>query len=136
MKAHAALARGEVVLKLRPWLYRIAHNTALNTMRGSGRRHEPLAEQLAGGELPEQAVERSQGVREVLRAVQALPVRQRDAIVLREVEGRSYEEIARGLGVTNGAVRQLLNRARTSVPASGLLRPAPWRGRSTSRRVP
>jgi hypothetical protein len=51
-------------------------------------------------------------------AVQALPDRQRDAIVLRELEGRSYEEIALALGVTDGAVRQLLNRARNSLRAA------------------
>jgi hypothetical protein len=54
----------------------------------------------------------------VLVAVQALPDRQRDAIVLRELEGRSYEEIARALGVSDGAVRQLLNRARNSLRAA------------------
>ena len=36
-------------------------------------------------------------------------------LVLRELEGRSYEEIAGTLGVTDGAVRQLLNRARTTL---------------------
>ena len=54
----------------------------------------------------------------MLVAVQALPDRQRDAIVLRELEGRSYEEIALALGVTGGAVRQLLNRARNSLRAT------------------
>ena len=54
----------------------------------------------------------------MLVAVQALPDRQRDAIVLRELEGRSYEEIALALGVTDGAVRQLLNRARNSLRAA------------------
>ena len=54
----------------------------------------------------------------MLVAVQALPNRQRDAIVLRELEGRSYAEIALALGVTDGAVRQLLNRARNSLRAA------------------
>jgi hypothetical protein len=51
-------------------------------------------------------------------AVQALPERQRSAILLREMEGRSYEEIATALGVTDGAVRQLLNRARNTLRAA------------------
>ena len=53
----------------------------------------------------------------MLRAVADLPPRQRDAIVLRELEGRSYDEIASALGVGDGAVRQLLNRARHAVRA-------------------
>ena len=45
----------------------------------------------------------------------SLPERQRDAIVMRELEGRSYEEIAARLGASHGAVRQLLNRARHAI---------------------
>lgn len=54
----------------------------------------------------------------MVTAVGALPERQRDALVLRELEGRSYEEIAVQLGVSDGAVRQLLNRARNTLRAS------------------
>ena len=53
----------------------------------------------------------------MVAAVGALPERQRDALVLRELEGRSYEEIAVKLGVSDGAVRQLLNRARNTLRA-------------------
>jgi DNA-binding CsgD family transcriptional regulator len=84
-------------------------------------------------ERPDQALERTQGLREVLAAVQALPERQREAIVLRELEGRSYEEISSELGVSNGSVRQLLNRARntlragaTAVVPVGLVLRLPW----------
>jgi RNA polymerase sigma factor (sigma-70 family) len=115
VKAYEAMHRDGSELNLRPWLYRIAHNTALNALRDRGLRHDELDERLDGVERPEQALERSQGLREVLVAVQALPERQRDAILLRELEGRSYEEIALALGVTDGAVRQLLNRARNSL---------------------
>ena len=118
VSAYEAMHRGGAELNLKPWLYRIAHNTALNALRDRGLRHEELDEQIDGVERPDQALERSQGLRDVLVAVQALPVRQRDAIVLRELEGRSYEEIALALGVTNGAVRQLLNRARNSLRAA------------------
>ena len=51
-------------------------------------------------------------------SVQALPERQRSAILLREMEGRSYEEIATALGVSDGAVRQLLHRARNALRAA------------------
>src|SRR3954471_769493 len=115
VKAYDAMRRDHGELKLRPWLYRIAHNTALNGLRDKKLQDHALAPQLDGVERPDQAAERRQGFREVLAAVDALPTRQRDAIVLRELEGRSYEEIAGALGVTGGAVRQLLNRARTTL---------------------
>jgi len=97
--------------------------------------HEELSESLDGVERPDQAMERRQGIREVLAAVQALPERQRDALLLRELEGRSYDEIAVELRVTGGAVRQLLNRARTTLRAGasavtpvGLLARLPFPG--------
>jgi RNA polymerase sigma factor (sigma-70 family) len=126
VKAYDAMHRDGAELNLRPWLYRIAHNTALNALRDRGLRHDELDERLDGVERPDQALERSQGLRDVLVAVQALPERQRDAILLRELEGRSYEEIALALGVTDGAVRQLLNRARNSLrSAAAALTPMP-----------
>jgi RNA polymerase sigma factor (sigma-70 family) len=118
VNAYEAMHRDGAELNLRPWLYRIAHNTALNALRDRALRHDQLDERIDGVERPDQALERAQGLRDVLVAVQALPDRQRDAIVLRELEGRSYEEIALALGVTDGAVRQLLNRARNSLRAA------------------
>jgi RNA polymerase sigma factor (sigma-70 family) len=115
VNAYEAIRRDSRELDLRPWLYRIAHNATLNALRDRGLHHVELADDWDGVERPEQAVERREGLRDVVDAVQALPERQRDAIVLRELEGRSYEEIAGRLGVTDGAVRQLLNRARTTL---------------------
>jgi RNA polymerase sigma factor (sigma-70 family) len=118
VKAYEAMHRGSADLKLRPWLYRIAHNTALNALRDRALLHAELDERFDGVERPDQAFERSTSLRELVVAVQALPERQRDAILLRELEGRSYEEIATSLGVTDGAVRQLLNRARNTLRAA------------------
>jgi RNA polymerase sigma factor (sigma-70 family) len=115
VKAYEAMHRDSAELNLRPWLYRIAHNGALNALRDRGLGHAELSERIDGVERPDQALERTQGLRELVVAVQALPERQRSAILLRELEGRSYEEIATALGVTDGAVRQLLNRARNSL---------------------
>jgi RNA polymerase sigma factor (sigma-70 family) len=118
VKAYEAMHRDAAELNLRPWLYRIAHNAALNALRDRSFGHAELDERIDGVERPDQAFERTVGLREVLVAVQALPARQRDAILLRELEGRSYEEIGATLGVTDGAVRQLLNRARNSLRAA------------------
>ncbi|MGZ5339682.1 MAG: RNA polymerase sigma factor, partial [Thermoleophilaceae bacterium] len=133
VSAYEAMLRDDAALNLRPWLYRIAHNASLNALRDRGLRHSELGESIDGVERPDQALERTQGLREVLDAVQALPERQREAIVLRELEGRSYGEIASELGVTDGSVRQLLNRARntlragaTAVVPVGLLLRLPW----------
>ena len=122
-------------MKLRPWLYRIAHNTALNALRDRSLAHEELPEQLDGVERPDQAFEKSERLRDVLAAVSALPEHQRDAIVLRELEGRSYDEIAAELGVSGGSVRQLLNRGRntlragmTAVTPVALASRVPWGG--------
>ncbi|MET0836847.1 MAG: sigma-70 family RNA polymerase sigma factor [Thermoleophilaceae bacterium] len=133
VNAYEAIRREDAELKLRPWLYRIAHNTALNGLRDRALAEQPLDERLDGVERPDQAFERRQGLAQVIAAVQELPERQRDAIVLRELEGRSYEEISAALGVTGGAVRQLLHRARnalrtaaTAATPVGLLTRIPW----------
>jgi len=133
VNAYESMLRTDSEIRLRAWLYRIVHNTALNALRDRGLTHSPLDERIDGVERPDQAFERREGLAELLAAVQALPPRQRDAIVLRELEGRSYEEISAALGVGDGAVRQLLNRARTTLRATatavtpvGLVTRLPW----------
>ena len=133
VNAYEAIRRGDGELRLRPWLYRIAHNTALNALRDRSLSDRELCEEIDGVERPDQAFERSEGLASMVAAVQALPERQRDAIVLRELEGRSYEEISAALGVGDGAVRQLLNRARNTLRAAasslvpvGLVTRMPW----------
>ena len=146
VKAYEAMRRDDRPLLLKPWLYRIAHNTAHNALRSRALRDQPLEEETTVAERPELELERRERLRAVLASVQELPARQRDALLLREIEGRSYEEIAAALGVGGGAVRQLLNRARTTlrtaatavIPVGLLLRlPAggPGAGDSVAARV-
>ena len=118
LNAYRAMTTGEAELKLRPWLYRIAHNASLNLLRQNGWTYDQIPEDFDGVMQPPQAIEQKERIREVVLSVQGLPERQRDAMVLRELEGRSYQEIAAALGVTGGAVRQLLNRARTTLRAT------------------
>jgi RNA polymerase sigma factor (sigma-70 family) len=118
LNAYNALHRDAAPLSLKGWLFGIAHNVSLNLLRQRGSAHEELPVHEPAGEAADQTVERSERLREVLTAVAALPPSQRDAIVLREIEGRGHEEIARELGVTGGAARQLISRARSGVRAA------------------
>jgi RNA polymerase sigma factor (sigma-70 family) len=121
INAHEAMTRTDEVRHLKSWLYRIAHNAALNVLRAV-KDDVPLDEAALGARAgdaadhgPVESFERSEQFRETLAALQALPERQRAALVLRELEGRSHEEIAAALGVTKGSARQHLMRGRAAV---------------------
>jgi RNA polymerase sigma-70 factor (ECF subfamily) len=117
LKAHRAIRDGYEVRQLGPWLRRIAHNIAINTLQASRRR--PLVAER--DYLCDRGTDQASGVRErlqeVVAAVTELPNRQREAIVMQAFEGRSYEEISARLATTDAAVRQLLNRARAQLRA-------------------
>ena len=117
LKAYQSMVSGDAELNLRPWLYRIAHNASLNLLRQNGWSHDELDENMDGVLRPDQALELRERLRATVAAVNALPERQRDAVLLREIDGLSYEEIALALGVGDGAVRQLLHRARATLRA-------------------
>jgi RNA polymerase sigma factor (sigma-70 family) len=115
LRAHMALARGQDVRSVKPWLHVIAHNAALSIVRARAARPERLHDDSELADYEDRSSEQREDLRDVISAVQSLPVRQRDAIVMRELEGRSYEEIAARLGTSHGAVRQLLHRARHAI---------------------
>src|SRR5919107_123446 len=105
-KALLALRGSEAEIELRPWLYRIVRNTALNDLRDRAPRTEQLAETIPGSRSAAAEAE----AREVMR----------------ELEGLSHEEIAAALGVSGGAARQAIFRARASLREGlGLLLPMP-----------
>jgi RNA polymerase sigma factor (sigma-70 family) len=113
LQAWLALERQAEVRELRPWLYRIVHNTAVNAMHRAKEDHGPLvAWQTGGGATAAEAdLERRIAVRDALGDVAELPQMQREAILLSAIAGRSHGEVADMLGVTDGAVRGLLYRA-------------------------
>lgn len=117
LNAHMALHANDNPIQLRPWLYRIAHNAGLNVLRSS-RQQAELDERLAAPGGLEHDVESRERLHEALAAIAMLPEPQRDALTLRAIEGRSHVEIAAALGVSAGAARQHLHRARTSVRAA------------------
>jgi RNA polymerase sigma factor (sigma-70 family) len=115
VNAHAAMRANDQELALKPWLYRIAHNAALNILRASPDENGALDADRPSVFLTPEIVELRERLRETLASIQALPAVQRDALLLRELEGRSHEEIAAALGVTEGGARQHLHRARVAL---------------------
>jgi RNA polymerase sigma factor (sigma-70 family) len=126
VNAFTALRSEEPPARLKPWLYRIAHNVAVNALHKNGWDYDQLREELNGVPQPPDIVMERARLRDVLRELDRLPERQRSALVLRAFEGRSYEEIASALRATAPIVRQLLNRARTKLrDGLGFLVPVP-----------
>jgi len=125
-KALLALRRDDAEIELRPWLFRIVRNTALNDLRDSPPSPEVLAEALAGGANPAEELERREELADLMKRLQALPEPQRAAIVMRELEGLGHEEIAAALGLTGGGARQAIYRARQALrDGAGMLIPLP-----------
>lgn len=125
-KALLALRGSENEIELRPWLYRIVRNTALNDIRDSPPPTEELGETVAGGASAAVEAERREEISDLTERLRALPETQRAAIVMRELEGLSHEEIAAALGLSGGAARQAIHRARTTLrDGVGLLLPLP-----------
>jgi RNA polymerase sigma factor (sigma-70 family) len=141
LQAWVALSRGAAVQEIRPWLYRVAHNTTINTLR------RLRAEQSLSPEAtvdmrasPGQDLEQRMAVRDTLADLAALPAMQRDAIVLSAIDGRPHDEVAETLGVSDGAVRGLLYRARVTLrDAAAALTPGPligWASGAANRATP
>ncbi len=112
---------------LRTWLYRITINQARNRQRFWRRRHRADQVSLdqheaAHGECPsgtacapDRVLAQKELAGRLQDALERLPFDQRTAIVLREVDGLSYEEIAYSLGVAVGTVKSRLTRARQAL---------------------
>ena len=113
---------------LRTWIYRIAVNQARNRLRWWRRRHKGQQISLDDhvrdhGDLPasndRESPDRLLGQKELAdklrRALDALPFDQKTALVLREIDGLSYEEIGFSLGIAVGTVKSRLARARDAL---------------------
>lgn len=125
-KALQALRGTTTEIELKPWLFRIVRNTALNDLRDGPPPAEELGEAVAGGRSAAEVAEGREEIGELMERLRALPEPQRAAIVMRELEGLSHEEIAAALGVSGGAARQAIYRARVALrDGLGLLVPLP-----------
>jgi RNA polymerase sigma-70 factor (ECF subfamily) len=123
-KAYYALAEMESPPPLRPWLFRIAHNTAMDFLR----RYEHLnveavadvgvvADMLESAK-PEEHGPDGERVEAALKVFAALPPVQRSALALKDVLGLSLEQTAATMGISVAAVKGALVRARANVAAA------------------
>jgi RNA polymerase sigma factor (sigma-70 family) len=106
---------------VQPWVARIATNVSLDVVRSKQRRpmsDRPIDELADVIELadhdPEHVVERRLDNERVVKALAELPEHHRQALILREFEGRSHEEIGQALGVTAPQAKALIHRAKRS----------------------
>lgn len=126
LKAHRNLPRLKNPDRAREWLFRIAKNTCLNYQKTSrlrrlllfqwtGRRYE--IRPVAGNGASAEAAPRSPNPRlaDLKSAIRSLPLRQREAFVLREYAHLSYDDIAVALDIKAGTVMSRLHRARAAV---------------------
>jgi len=111
VKALSARAEGAAVDNLDAWLFRIAHNTALDLLRGSARNTVvPLTEEIEATPMPETDI-----VAASFRTFLRLPELQRCAVILKDVLGHSVDEIASVSGCTPAAAKSALQRGRIAL---------------------
>jgi RNA polymerase sigma-70 factor (ECF subfamily) len=127
VKAYRALGSFRGDSAFYTWLYRIAVNTARNTMASRQRRpldyeadlseseQSVVESRMRHGDTPEAAALSEEIHHTVNSAIEGLPEDLRTAIVLREVEGLSYEEIAEAMDCPVGTVRSRIFRAREAI---------------------
>jgi RNA polymerase sigma factor (sigma-70 family) len=112
-----AILGDDRAIKVRPWLYRIARNRSLNHLRkvqaiGVDTMDSHFAE---GGETTADKVHKREEFRLLIGDVQDLPETQRTALLLREIDALSYEQISEAMETTVPSVKSLLVRARVSL---------------------
>ena len=124
IKAYNSLQSFRGDSKFSVWLYRIANNVCLDFLRSRSRRpaislstedddgEETQLDIADESQSPEQLLERSLTRDAVRRGLDALPPDYRQILLLREIQGLSYEEIAAALGIESGTVKSRIFRAR------------------------
>ena len=125
MKIYKSLGRFRFKSSFKTWVYRITVNTAINTYKRVSKESKhrgnydiALKTQPADDEAKER-VERKEKEELLKSLLDKLSIKQRSCIVLREIEGLSYEEISRVLGININTVRSRLKRARLALLAYG-----------------
>lgn len=115
--AYTAMLADDREIMVRPWLYRIARNRSLNHMR----RARPVGVDSMDihvadfGTSTAERVHARTEFRQVMEDIALLPETQRTALILREVDGLSYEQVAEAMETTVPSVKSLLVRARVAL---------------------
>src|SRR5215203_5661709 len=116
VRAFGALRGDSRSVNVRAWLYRVAHNRCIDHLR---RPHPPAAEifEMSRKPLldPVDEAQRREDLRRLVDDVGRLPEQQRSALLMREIDGLSYTDMAGALDVTVPAVKSLLVRARVGL---------------------
>ncbi|MCW3046813.1 MAG: polymerase sigma factor, partial [Solirubrobacterales bacterium] len=113
LRAYNALRRDDRPVTLRAWLYRVAHNRCIDQLRRPLPAPADLFEtSRAPLQDPMSTAERREDLRRLVEDVGRLPEQQRSALLMRELEGLSYAELADALDVSVPAIKSLLVRAR------------------------
>jgi RNA polymerase sigma factor (sigma-70 family) len=117
VNAYRAMLADEREINLRPWLYRIARNRCLNHLRkptADAQESMDMVPMVEAGSTAEKVHNREE-FRQLLTDVSKLPETQRSALLLREMDAMSYEEIAQAMDTSVPSVKSLLVRARISL---------------------
>jgi RNA polymerase sigma factor (sigma-70 family) len=115
--AFNAMCADDRPINARPWLYRIARNRSLNHLRRpqpSGQDSMDIFER-DGGASTADTVHKREEFRQIVSDVHELPETQRTALLLREIDALSYDQIAEAMDTTIPSVKSLLVRARVSL---------------------
>ncbi len=125
VRAFAGLRANDRQLALRAWLYRVAHNRCIDELR---RPAPPPPEVLELVRTPAHdpiaAAEQRESLRRLIADVRRLPDQQRSALLMRELGGMTYADVAAALGVSVPAVKSLLVRARVGLAQAAAARDA------------
>jgi RNA polymerase sigma factor (sigma-70 family) len=117
VRAYAMMESVREPTLFRAWIFRVAHNRAIDFLRGYGRRHvEPLddaAEIRAEGADPDAALTQGEAVRAAVSRFLELPPLPRSAVILKDVLEYPLSEIASILGITLAAAKAALHRGRS-----------------------
>src|SRR4051794_14333137 len=122
--SYNAMIADEREIAVRPWLYRIARNRCLNHLRRpvpDGQDTMDILPMENGASVSDR-VENREEFRSLLQDVDKLPETQRSALLLREMDAMSYEEIATSMETTVPGVKSLLVRARIALAESSQAR--------------
>ncbi len=117
VNAYRAMLADEREINLRPWLYRIARNRCLNHLRkptADAQESMDMVPAVEAASTAERVYNREE-FRQLLGDVRKLPETQRSALLLREMDALSYEEIAQAMETSVPSVKSLLVRARISL---------------------